>query len=491
MYSGSVATAHFPLAERYRTLRGGGHSVVREGGPFLDEFLWSERHLRCVWADARWRPSGLVTADRQRVIVEDCGRWNLEAGPDFLDAVLRLEPGSRVVRGDVELHVRPQDWRHHGHGHDPRYQRVVAHVTYYPGVLEGGSLPAGAVEIAMGEALRRNPVFSFEALDVSAYPYAETDPEPPCAVELTGWAPEQRAALLEAAGAERLKLKTARLRAEMAVRGPDQVLYEEVMSGLGFKHNRQAFRLLAARLPLETLQRESDGQGPLGAYALLCGVSGLLPPVTGSRWDEEARGFIRSVWDLWWKRKAAWDGLILERDEWRLCNLRPPNHPLRRMMAAAELFCGGRPLKAVLTEQVAEGPAFCGRMMRYLGAVGVDGFWGRRMALGAAPLERPMALIGAGRAAALLSNVIVPWLAARGDDGLPAEDVLRALPAEDDNRFIRHMGHALFGHDHNPALYRAGLRQQGLLQVFHDFCLAGRGGCKTCRLPGILAHQKW
>jgi hypothetical protein len=28
--------------------------------------------------------------------------------------------------------------------------------------------------------------------------------------------------------------------------------------------------------------------------------------------------------------------------------------------------------------------------------------------------------------------------------------------------------------DHNPALYADGLRQQGMLQLFHDFCLPNR-----------------
>lgn len=462
---------------------------MRERSGTPEVFLWSERHLRCVWADSRWRPAELMTLDRQRVVVEDPGRWNLEAGPDFLDAVLRIEPGARLMRGDVELHIRPHDWIQHGHSTDPRYQRVVAHVTYYSGAVDKGGLPAGAIEISVSEALRRNPMFSFEALDVSAYPYSESDAHPPCAVELAGWSPEQRVALLEAAGLERLRLKAARLRSEMAERHPEQALYEEVMSGLGFKHNRQAFRLLATRLPLERLRLEAPGV--LAAYALLCGVSGLLPARTAAHWDEEARRFVRSVWDLWWKQKAGWDGMGLDKGEWRLSNLRPPNHPLRRLMAAAELFCGERPLPEEVGNWREAGGALSGRVMGYLGAIGSEGFWGRRTALGAPPLARTMALIGPGRAAALLSNAILPWMAATGDGNWPGADVPRGLPAEDDNRFIRHTAHALFGHDHNPALYRTGLRQQGLLQVFHDYCLNGSGGCRACRLPQALAHQNW
>lgn len=491
MYAWFTGEGCFPGAERYRALRDMRGGIVRERSGEQDSFLWSERHLRCVWADSRWRPAELMTLDRQKVVVEDPGRWNLEAGPDFLDAVLRVEPGARLIRGDVELHIRPRDWIHHGHSDDPRYQRVVAHVTYYPGEMESGFLPKGAVEIPLSEALRRNPVFSFEAMDISAYPYAESDPHPPCALAIAEWSPERRIELLEAAGAERLRVKAARLRAEMAVRHPRQVLYEEIMSGLGFKHNRQAFRSLAARVPLESLWHDTEGQGVLAAYALLCGVSGLLPARTAPHWDEEARGFIRSVWDIWWKQKAGWDGVVMDKSEWRLSNLRPPNHPLRRLMAAAELFCGERSLFGEIDKWHGAGGMLCGKVMRYLGEVGGEGFWGRHTALGAEPLKSPMALIGPGRAAALLSNAILPWMVAGDDGDWLGEDVLKELPAEDDNRYIRHMAHALFGHDHNPNLYRTGLRQQGLLQVFHDFCLNGSGGCKACRLPGILGdYQK-
>ena len=36
---------------------------------------------------------------------------------------------------------------------------------------------------------------------------------------------------------------------------------------------------------------------------------------------------------------------------------------------------------------------------------------------------------------------------------------------------IREAAHQLLGPDHNPAMYRSGLRQQGLLQIYFDFCV--------------------
>jgi hypothetical protein len=474
----------FPRAERYRTLLSLAAGTVKEPTPFP----WSERHLRCLWYDSQYRPAAFDTADGQQVTVIDPGRWNLEAGPDFRDATLVAQPGARRMHGDVELHVRPAEWDQHGHRTDPRYRRLIAHVSWFPGLLPSAALPPGTLQIALQPAFKSRPSFSFDALDLTSYPYATLDDEPPCRAPLRTRPPEEQAAVLEAAGQERLRRKAARMSADIAARGADQVLYEDTLAALGYKHNRQPFRDLAARLP-QAMLREQSTAGTLHAYALLCGVSGLLPRRAAPGWDDETRAFVRSLWDLWWRHAAAWSGRTLLRDEWVLANCRPPNQPLRRLMAAAEWFGAGTTLadhlRALATRPAAE---FMAGALTLLEGTGRDTFWATRQGLSADRLSRPLALVGRGRAASLLLNVVVPWLAALGHTRLAAA-TLPLLPPEDDNQGVRHTAHALFGHDHNPALYRTGLRQQGLLQVFHDFCLNVRNGCQDCSFPQAL--ERW
>ena len=95
--------------------------------------------------------------------------------------------------------------------------------------------------------------------------------------------------------------------------------------------------------------------------------------------------------------------------------------------------------------------------------------------------RRPVALLGPARAAALAANAILPFLAATRPE--LAGQLCRGLPSETVSAPMRTMANRLFGRDHNPgALYSAdGLRQQGLLQIFADFCLNARGGCAGCR----------
>ncbi len=480
----------FPGACRYRALWVAGTAGVREGTA-AGAFPWSERHLRCVWVDPAWRPAPLITGDNRQVWVESPGRWNLEAGPDFLDAVLRTGPDESTLRGDVEIHIHPADWRHHGHTGDPRYRNIIAHVTYFQGDLDEADLPPSVLQIALRPALRKIPSFSFDGLDLPSYPFASLAPLPPCAESLKGWSPEQQGLFLEAAGEERLRRKTERMVLAMAGGDPAQTLYEEVMGALGFKHNRVPFHNLAQALPLHRLRRDSGGNVN-HAYALLAGVSGLLPAKTGPLWDEESRLFVRSLWDVWWKHQAGWHGNTLQRSDWSLANVRPANNPLRRLMAAASLFADIQaPFERVIASCVVPGGAegaFPSSLLTWLGRVGGDTFWARRAGLAAPCAPVASALIGPGRAAALVNNVLVPWLAASGARP-PEPGWLKALPAEDDNRYIRQSAHALFGHDHNPALYRSGLRQQGLLQIFQDFCLNSRNGCRGCRLPEMLREE--
>lgn len=469
--------ACFPRAVRYgRPPRGTG-AAVHEPPARFRAFPYSERHLQCVWSDLALRPALLKTHRGEEVHVEEPGVWNLEAGPDFLGAALRIGPERRRVTGDVEIHIHPSDWQQHGHRSDPRYDRVVAHVTYFHSPLADEMLPPGCIQIALREALAVNPLFSFDSIDVAAYPFGARAAMPPCSVELAAWPPAGKAALLDTAGEERLRRKAVRMADAVAERGSGQALYEEVMAALGYKHNKSPFRRLAELVTLDELQLASAGDA-VAAYALLAGVAGLIPASVQPAWDDETRSFVRLLWDSWWRRKGEWESRALRREHWRLSGFRPANHPLRRLAAAARLFAAGPPLA-----WMEAGPdGFRGLL---LGAV--DPYWSFRESLGGKRAAQPMQLIGDERADALTVNVAAPFLAAMGRRQPFLEGrVLDRLPVEGDNAVLKQTAHHLFGPDHPSKLYATGLRRQGLLQIFHDYCLNDRSRCAGCTFPALL-----
>lgn len=472
----------FPRAADYPA--GPGGALLREPSPRKRGFQYSERHVQGVWYDGRLRPDLLRTSDGEQVTVEDPGIWNLEAGPDFLGAVVRVDPGRRRIKGDVEVHIHPSGWTQHGHADDPRYDGVRIHVTYFPGTVKPGALPPGTVQLSLKRGLDASPWFSFESVDVGAYPYAARATRPPCATVFQTWSPDQRGAVLDAAGEERLRRKAKRLAARLEEIGPEQTIYEEVLTALGYKHNKTPFRRLAERLPVDELRRLSDGND-LRAYALLAGTSGLLPDQLQSRWPEGTRRFMREVWDHWWKSRDALEGRILDRSAWRLAGVRPANHPLRRLRAASLLFGVGPEPASALVE--ARGPDALGVAHRALEGLACP-FWSNRLGLGGERRDEPTALLGASRIRAILTNTLVPYLAATGRWPDLQPGYLDRLPREEPNRTVRVAAHQFFGPDHAPSLYRSALRRQGLLQIFQDYCLNDRSRCADCPFPDALRN---
>lgn len=379
----------------------------------------TERHVQAIWYDAGLRPDVLRATGGAEVRVTEPGTWNLEAGPDFRDAV--LEVGRTRLRGDVEIHLHPGDWTAHGHASDGAYARVIAHVTWYPGPPPE-DLPSRCVSLCLGDFLRTRSDFSPDEIDLSAYPYARLPATARPCEDVFGRDPDLLVTVLRAAGMRRLEGKARRLKA-LFVRNGDraQTFYEEMMAAFGYKHNVAPFRALAARIPWRDLP-----QGVSAAETVL-------------------------------RCAAEMDAAV--RTRWHAANVRPSNAPARRMSAAAALFAGALP-----------------ELLLRLGDCDLATRRGQRAAC---DLLRSSGRMGAGRAAAMLANVVTPFALAESrlaavPDWLCPEDL--AVP-------MRLTAFRLLGRDHNPALYTGnGLLLQGLLQIHREFCLAAHPDCGACAL---------
>jgi hypothetical protein len=481
------ADAYFPLAPQYRR-DGALFRVVRERSAGARMFPYTERHIQCVWYDPMLRPPNLFTHEGEPVEVEDAGVWNLEAGPDFLGAVLRVGAGRRRVRGDIETHIHPHDWRAHAHREDPRYARVVAHVTYFGGALAPDELPPGAIQISLRAPLAARAAFSFDTIDVAAYPYAARAESPPCRIELLEWTPDAKQRLLDAAGHERLRRKTARLAVRIEEVGLEQCVYEETFAALGYKQNKLPFRALAARVPLAEW-RERAGGDPLAAQAILLGAARLLPERIAPRWDDETRARVRRLWDLWFRHRERWAGRLMDAGAWRVAGLRPANHPARRIAAAASLFIAQGDALLRFTEAASAARAL--RVVERAMAAARDPYWDRRLGWGGRALAEPVALVGPERARLFIMNAAIPLLAACARVPPFADDMLDNLEPEGDNQVLRQTAFNLFGPHHPASWYRTGMRRQGLIQIFHDYCLNDRSRCAACPFPALLrAHRE-
>jgi len=466
---------YFVEAGKYNKVKLQELQNVRESSPqYLKRFRWSERHLQCIWYDERYRPSELKLSSGETVTVMNPGIWNLEAGPDFIDAQIMINPGSRLLRGDVEVHIYPSDWENHRHNTNPHYDNVILHVTWFKSPL-ARSLPENALTLPLSDKMLACPWIAIDDIDIKAYPHNTLPETPrPCQDCLQN-KPDYTHALLLAAGYHRLQNKALSMTRSLEDRAErEQIFYEEFMAALGYKQNKIPFRALAKLIPLSSLKDSRDHN-----LAILLGAAGILPQPDTVTEPFVAR-YIRTLWDIWWKSGLPeMDKTI----EWTLHGLRPVNHPTRRLAAAATLFSGERSLISQLDEIDTEesGKDWIKKVFDAINESCQWPFWNQRLLFNSKPKEgHSYKLLGDKRVSSILTNVIIPFYAA--EKRLPL-NTFKNLPAEDISSPMRTAAYYLLGRDHNPALYSTNnLLQQGLLQIYLDFCLPAKTSCQECRL---------
>jgi hypothetical protein len=173
--------------------------------------------------------------------------------------------------------------------------------------------------------------------------------------------------------------------------------------------------------------------------------------------------------------------LVLPTALWRLSGARPLNHPQRRLGALAAIAGEWPRFTKALG---AEDPIAATRQF-LLGVT--HPYWSHHYTLTSAEAETEMALVGDSRIAEILANVIFPFLSARGSDVWAR---YHKLPARLTNRRLETGATRLFGDDaRRREFVKTVAHQQGLLQIYEDFCLQDNSDCAHCPFPEQM--QKW
>jgi hypothetical protein len=434
-------------------------SGIAEPDPTL-----SELSLARAWADGEF-PRTLATRDGEWVEIVYLGRWTHGLGPDFSDAMIAW-PSGRLENGAIELHLRTNGWREHGHHADPAYNQVILHVVGIDDGAEtrrsdGKRVPVVTVGLERAQRVTNGFDWSQVGGDV-------------CAAELSARRPAAIVQALHELGDARLATFTTAFEAELAHVPPDQVLWTALLDALGLIENRDPMKKLATMLPIADLERAlapSADRFEL-ALALLLGVSGFLPlaprDAETSRLPLERIAAIESIWS----RHARPIGERLSPGEWQLTRVRPANHPVLRLASAAALVAGssGR-FGSSLLEPMRDGAfrpaALVERTASYGAALGLD------------------------RAIVITSRVLVPFALALSEQvgdvalGEGAMSIWDALPPSAYNRQSRAAQLQITG---GPAIRNLGERGvQGLIHLHRTGCLPRR--CFECPIAHLVATE--
>ena len=452
-------------AERYAEFR--QRSYVEERALFATPRNPNEIELQARWFAGDFGRRFRATSGEEIEIVQ-FGTWNREAGPDFHSAAIRVN-SEEVRRGSIEFDLSERSWESHGHSINPAFEETVLHVF----------LNASEHTFFTRTKSNRNVLQVRVDLNDLADTFASNVPlarPGRCQAPLKDLPEERVLSVVEAASRFRLERKAARLRAIAENHGRDEALFQELATALGYKQNKLPFTLIAQRLPLGALRAERDR-----AEALLFGVAGFLEAPDLANYQSDTRAYVRGLWDQWWTNRDAMERLVIPQKLWRLGGARPLNHPQRRLGA----------LTAVVGEWTALQRAFAGAdaavAIRRLLLGLQHPFWNWHYTLTSSPAATEMALIGETRIAEIMANVVFPWLSAEGADTWRD---YRKLPARLTNRRLETAITRLFGDDPRQRTFvRSVVNQQGLLQIYEDFCLQDNSDCAQCPFPEQM--RKW
>ncbi len=425
---------------------------------------WSEQELQAHWFGGGFGRE-FTTTDGRSVRVVQFGVWNHEAGPDFAEAAVALENGE-PQRGSIELDTDARDWEHHGHATNEAYDGVVLHVFLARGDAEF---------FTRTTQYRLVPQVLLDASLLDGPPSPQPAAKPGlCLAPLRAMSDEKVREVLLGAAHFRLRRKAAELARLTEVHGADEALYQSLATALGYKSNKLPFTLLAQRLPLRLLRAAGAD-----AMALLFGVAGFLDQSELGSFDTPTRAYLRGLWERWWPRRAEFERLAVPRALWKMGGQRPMNHPQRRLAALAQLVRHWPRVRALrVAGEPAAISAFCAELR--------DEYWDHHYTVTSRPAAKRMALIGESRATEMLANVFHP-LAIAAEPERWAE--FTKLPATLTNRRVETAALRLFGESPRAkVLLKSAAIQQGLLQIYEDFCQRDASDCERCLFPAQMAQ---
>jgi hypothetical protein len=325
-----------------------------------------------------------------------------------------------------------------------------------------------------------------------------------CCVVLRELDETRQSKILDSAAHIRFQAKAEQFHARARHAGWEQALWEGLFRALGYKHNIWPMQNLA-----ESRLRWIPGADTAFALqARLLGISGLLPAEL-TRTQAGSDGYLRRVWDCWWRERDAFSDCILPRAVWKFHGLRPANHPQRRLALAAhwladknliskienwsmaEISDGRAARPRGLVPQCGTSPTKSVDSMREIFEVERDEFWSWHWTFRSARLKKPQPLLGDARVTDLAVNVILPWLWTRAAEGKNGklqrviEHRYAAWPQAEDNSILKLARQRLLGVGRSHVL-RSASAQQGLIQITRDFCEHSNAVCENCRFPELV-----
>ncbi len=283
----------------------------------------SESLLQFIWRHRLYATSSILkTIEGDEIIVLHPGQLNTHAGPDFLEAKLKI--GQTLWAGNVELHLKSSDWNKHQHQQNIRYSKLILHVVYEHDAdietMNNTVFPTLELKHHIDERLLLN----YEQL-MLATKFIPCEKSIQQVRELI--LHQQLTRML----AERLEEKTLHIKELLKKYNNNwqEVFYVQLARGFGLHINQDAFEQLALQTPLQLLAKHKNNI--LQIEALLFGQAGFL----FDYFDEPYPLVLQNEYEY---LKKLHHLSAIEKHHWKFLRLRPANFPTLRIAQFAQLI---------------------------------------------------------------------------------------------------------------------------------------------------------
>lgn len=228
-----------------------------------------EDFLHYVWKFSKFSTKDLTTSEGETLHIVNLGEHNQhQSGPDFFNS--KIEIGSQLWAGNVEIHLKSSDWYAHGHEKDIAYQNVILHVVWEHDMEVFRSNQTPIPTLVLKEFTLANAEKNYCQLMQNQLKWinCENDFSSFSSFKLKNW--------LERMYVERLEEKSTLIQQLLHKTNNnwDEVLFRLLMKNFGLKINGDAFLSIAESFPFQVFQK--CGQSELQLEALLFGQAHLL-----------------------------------------------------------------------------------------------------------------------------------------------------------------------------------------------------------------------
>lgn len=297
----------------------------------------NEDFIQYVWMHGLFEMRNLCSKEGQRIEIIDRGKLNKHSGPDFSNAKIKID-GMYWI-GNVEIHLKSDEWFKHKHNFDPAYDNTILHVVYEytePCYRTNGS---ELCSLELIDKIHPKILESYQKLHFSNSKIA-------CSQHIKNVKIIAIQQSLDRALVNRIENKSEWMYEWLRKTSGDwhSVFMSSLIRSFGFGVNGEAFEQLAMNLPVQLLCK--NAHDPIQIQALLYGVSGFLNSQIA---DDSYYSELKNEWGfLKTKHKLhSMDALTFKH-----MRMRPSNFPEIRLAQLSALVLRFQDLlKCVLSTQ--------------------------------------------------------------------------------------------------------------------------------------------